>query len=818
MQNHMKQGNSFYDIVDQIVSYGVSKGILHLSNEEDTFTHNRIKLKGSEKVNFGSCSYLGLEFDPRLKEAAKEVIDRYGTQFSESRAYVSLKLYTELESLLSQIFEAHCVVMPTTTLGHIATIPVVVGDGDAVILDHQVHNSVQTAAALLKPRGLPVEMLRHSRMDLLEERIKLLAGKYDRVWYMADGIYSMFGDGCPVEEVYGLMERYAQLYFYVDDAHGMSICGRHGRGYVLEGRRLHPKMIMATSLNKAFASGGGVLVFPDAGLARKVRACGGPLITSGPMQPAALGAALAAARIHLSAEIYELQAELRDKRRFAAGLLERYGLPVVSRSRASVFFIGVGLPKVGYNLVDRMLKCGYYLNLGIFPAVPMKQTGVRFTITRLHKYSQIESMIADLAEQLPRALEEEGSSLEDVYRAFRMPVPVSAEPRPRGAGDTGLACGHYRSIEEVDKPLWDGLFAGKGSFDWYGLQSLEACFTGNSLPEENWIFDYLIVRDSRGEVVAATFVTTALWKDDMLSPRGISLQVEAVRKDLPGYLVSRVISTGSLLTEGEHLYIRMDSPRWKHALLLLLERISALQEKYAAQRIVLRDFHGVCPELDELMIRQGYFKVRMPDTHLVQDMSWDKDDYYGHLSKRSRQHYREDVRKYAGSFELTVAPAVVSAGEAAYRYRLYENVKGHSLDLNTFALPKKLFSLLPASPGWEVLLLRLKAAAAGGKPVCMICCYRSAGAYVPMIIGMDYTFNRQYKIYRQALYRIVIRARELEMKKIYLGFAAAAEKKKVGARSVETYAYMQAKDNYNLEVLANMNGGNAGRRSAGRQK
>jgi 7-keto-8-aminopelargonate synthetase-like enzyme len=803
----MKQGNSFYDIVDQIVSYGVGKGILHLSNEEHAFTHNRIRLQGKEKINFGSCSYLGLEFDARLKEAAKQVIDRYGTQFSESRAYVSLKLYTELESLLSQIFEAHCVVMPTTTLGHIATIPVVVGDGDVVILDHQVHNSVQTAAALLKPRGIPVEMLRHSRMDLLEERIRLLAAKHDRIWYMADGIYSMFGDGCPVEAVYALMERHPQFYFYVDDAHGMSIYGKHGRGYVLDGRSIHKKMILGTSLNKAFASGGGVLVFPDAELARKVRACGGPLITSGPMQPAALGAALAAASIHLSDEIYELQAELRDKRKFTARLLEQYRLPVISRTEASVFFIGVGLPKVGYNLVERMLRSGYYLNLGIFPAVPMKQTGVRFTITRLHKYSQIESMVAEMAEQLPRALEEEASSLVDVYRAFRMPVPVSAGSHLRETDDAALVCRHYGSIREVDKQLWDGLFAGKGSFDWYGLQSLEACFTGNRLPEENWVFDYLIVQDSGGEVIAATFLTTALWKDDMLAAREISLQVETVRKDRPDYLVSRVISTGSLLTEGEHLYIRMQSPQWKQALLLILARISALQERYGAQRIVLRDFHGLCEEMDELMIQQGYFKIRMPDTHVVQDMSWDKDDYYGHLSKRSRQHYREDVRKYAGNFELTVASGGVSAGDAAYWHSLYKNVKDHSLDLNTFALPKKLFSVLPASPGWEVLLLRLQGTAADDKPVCMICCYRSADAYVPMIIGMDYTFNQRYKIYRQALYRIVVRARELEMKKIYLGFAATTEKKKVGARAVQAYAYMQAKDNYNLEVLANINGG-----------
>src|SRR5256885_9414385 len=134
----MSKNNSFYDTVDQIVTYGVQKGILHLHNEDDYFEGNQIILQKRKVVNFGSCSYLGLEFDERLKTAAKHAIDQYGTQFSESRAYVSLKPYVNLEILLNKIFDAHCVITPTTTLVHIANIPVLVKDTDAVILDNQV--------------------------------------------------------------------------------------------------------------------------------------------------------------------------------------------------------------------------------------------------------------------------------------------------------------------------------------------------------------------------------------------------------------------------------------------------------------------------------------------------------------------------------------------------------------------------------------------------------------------------------------------------------------------------------------------------------
>lgn len=804
----MLKGNSYYDMVDQMVSYGVKQGILHLYNEEDAVYKNMLVLNKKPVINFGSCSYLGLEYDTRLKEAAKKAIDDHGTQFAGSRAYISLKLYRELEQLLENIFEAYCVVTPTTTLGHIAAIPVLVGDDEAVIVDQQAHHSIQTAVTLLKPSGIHVEILRHSRMDILAGRIEFLSRRYPKVWYMADGIYSMFGDGCPVKEIYRLMDRYEPFHVYIDDAHGMSIYGKHGRGYVLDGRGLHKKMVLVSSLNKSFASGGGVLVFPDAESARKVQTCGGPMITSGPMQPAALGAAIAAATIHLSPEIYELQAELGEKRMFTRRLLEKSGLPLISDTDASVFFIGVGTPSAGYNIVRRMMNEGFYVNLGVFPAVPVNQTGVRFTITRLHRFAQIQAMVDALCTAFRSALNEEQFSLQKIYQAFKKPLP---EPIYAGQNlhhnfrqSSSLKLFHYKSITEIKNSEWDKMFAGKGSFDWKGLLSLERSFHGNEKPEDNWLFDYLMIRDHAGEIVACTFLTTALWKDDMLYPAEVSLQVEERRKKDPYYMVSKVTAAGSLLTEGEHVYINKNSSLWKDALIMLTEKITEIGESYQAGNTVIRDFHIPWPELDDLMTDQGFLKINMPDTHIVRDMTWDFQDYCEHLSKRSKQHFREDVRKYIPCYDLSVIRGAITSKEADYFHRLYLNVKNHRLTLNTFPLPEKIFSSLLLNDHWEILVLRLKPHDKKEflhDPVCMVYCYQSAGAYIPMIIGLDYAYNPGYKIYRQALYRIVMRARELGKEKILLGFSAGVEKKKVGAMALPSFAYVQNRDSYHAEVL-----------------
>lgn len=806
----MRKGNSFVDTVNQIVTYGVEQGILHLFTEDERFIGNKISLKGKPVVNFGSCSYLGLEFDPRLKQAAKEAIDKYGTQFSESRAYVSLGLYRELESLMEQIFEAYCVVTPTTTLGHISAIPVLVSDEDAVIIDQQVHNSVQTAVNLLRPRGIQVEILRHNRMDILEERIDALQAKYPKIWYLADGIYSMFGDECPVNVIYGLMAQYLALHFYVDDAHGMGIRGKHGRGSVLEGRVLHPRMVMATSLNKSFASGGGLLLFPTRALAQKVLSCGGPMITSGPMQPGALGAAIAAAKIHLSDEIYTLQAELHDRIRFAALLLKKYRLPVVSEPGAAVFFIGVGLPKLGNKLVRKMLDAGFYVNLGIFPAVPIKQTGVRFTITRLHSFTQIEAMIDTLAKAFNEVLREESYPLAAIYRSFKLQIPEDQTLEKRVTAllhqSLSLKTEHYNHIDQVNRQEWDRLFAGKGSFDWAGLHALEQCFTGNEKPEDNWKFDYLLIRDEVDQVVIATFLTTTVWKEDMLSPREVSVMVEEKRKSEPYYLTTGVIATGSLLTEGEHIFVQRNSPLWKDALRTLLEIMGSLQQQNRADSIVLRDFQGLDKDMDDLLADNGFFRMSMPETNIVEDLNWaSPEGYYQHLSKRSRQHFREDVRKYLDRFEVSIVSGAVPEPEIDEWYQLYLNVKNHNLELNTFPLPRKAFSILANSEGWEVLLLTLKLEGNEGpvdRAVCVVYCYQSGDAYIPMIIGLDYRYNKSYKVYRQALYRLVMRARKLGKRRIYLGFSASIEKKKVGAHQIATYAYMQTTDTYDMQVLA----------------
>lgn len=802
---------NFYDTVNDLAREGISRGILQLYCGDNALKGNNMMLEGRPSVNFGSCSYLGLEFDERMKKGAIRAIEEYGTQFSAARIYVSSKHYEELESMTDEIFGAHTLVAPTTTLAHIATVPVLMQDEDAVILDHQAHNSMQTAVSMVKHRGVHVEMIRHNNMEMLESRIKELRQKHRRIWYMADGIYSMYGDGSPVEEVYSLMEKYPELHYYVDDAHGMSCFGKHGRGYVLSKKPMHEKLVFVSSFAKAFATGGAVIALQSKALASKIRNSGGPFLSSGPLQPASLGAAIASAKIHLSDEIYALQEDLQENIKFTNLMLKKYRLPSVSENNSPVFYVGAGLPKMAFTMIQRLMKDGFYTNIGVFPTVPIKNSGVRFTITRLHSFEQIENMISAMARNYPLALEECEFSMDKVYKAFKLIPPEDKKIEDSVSSlinqSLKLKAVHMKTIHHVDREEWDWLLGGRGSFDWEGMKFLEKSFTGNELPEENWNFDYLIVRDLDRKPVLATFFTTAISKDDMLLPPEISEQVEEKRLTDKYYLCTKTLFCGSLLTEGEHLYIDKTSPLWKDAMKIMFEKIAELMEKYKAGSVIMRDFDAGDEEMTAFFAENGYFKVSMPDNHIIEELHGeDEEGFINQLSYNSRRYIRTKIKRHQCKYHVEIYNRT-NIKNINYFYDLYLNVKRKSLELNTFTLPFRLFENIANDRNWEMVVLKLRPEfdyTLEQKPVAVVFCYVGRENYNPIIIGLDYSCPYEHNVYRQAHYQVILRAKKLGMQKVRLGFSASVEKRKFGARVFTPCAYVQLKDNFNMEALGAM--------------
>lgn len=409
------------DIVNQVASIAAKLGIVHNSTEDMVLDGRHITIRGQKLLYFGSCGYLGLEHDPRLKAGAIEAINRYGTQFSSSRAYVSSAFYQQSEELLSKMFfNKKVLLLQSLTVGHMSNIPILVGNDDAVIMDAQVHDSVQTAVQFLKNRDIHVEIVRHNRMDILENRIKALKSEYRKIWFMADGVYSMQGDFTPVKDLYRLADQYEQLHLYLDDIHGMSWAGPNGTGYVMSQGEYHPRLYLTTGLTKAFGTAGGILIYPDEKDFQLVKNTSKAFIFSIQMPPMILGATVESAKIHLSPEICDFQNELKSKMLFFNETARKLGLPLINETLSPIGFIGVGKPDVGYNMVRRMMNKGYYFNLSVFPSVSYNNTGLRIPVNRMHTFEDISNLLNEIAIQLPMALEDSNSSMEEIYKHFKL--------------------------------------------------------------------------------------------------------------------------------------------------------------------------------------------------------------------------------------------------------------------------------------------------------------------------------------------------------------------------------------------------------------
>jgi hypothetical protein len=359
-----------------------------------------------------------------------------------------------------------------------------------------------------------------------------------------------------------------------------------------------------------------------------------------------VGAAIASAKIHLTDEIYKMQDELLDLVTYFNECLQKTDLPLITDNDSPVFYIGAGMPETGFNLVNRLIEDGFYVNTGIFPAVPVKNTGLRITISRNNQKEEIKGLVDALVKNFPMALHATSTNLERINFAFgRSEKTTQLNGSPT---KSQLSLEMYDTIEEIDPELWNETVGGHGFFDWNGLKSLERIFQSNPLPEHNYQFFYYLIRDGNNKCILATFFSYGLWKEDMLAPRSVSVKLEKERETNPYLYTSSCLSMGSMITEGEHLYLCREKSNWKEALNMLLVELEVLEKKLEPQYLILRDFKTDDSMLDNFFHGKGFIKVAMPEAAVYDDFDWkDESSYIMTLSSRSRKHFRKDIDAFS---------------------------------------------------------------------------------------------------------------------------------------------------------------------------
>ena len=211
--------------------------------------------EGKEVVMCGSNNYLGLTTDPRVRQAAVEAVERYGTSVTGSRFLNgTLELHLELDRRLAKFVNKEAaLVFSTGYQTNVGTISALVQKGDYVIIDKDDHASIVDGCLL--SRG-EMKRFRHNDISSLDDLLGKLptdAGKL----VVVDGVYSMGGDIAPLPEIVAICKKHGAR-IMVDDAHGIGVTG-NGRGTAHHfGLTDEVDLIMGT-FSKSFASIGGFI-------------------------------------------------------------------------------------------------------------------------------------------------------------------------------------------------------------------------------------------------------------------------------------------------------------------------------------------------------------------------------------------------------------------------------------------------------------------------------------------------------------------------------------------------------------------------------
>jgi 7-keto-8-aminopelargonate synthetase-like enzyme len=348
-----------------------------------------IEVEGQRIVNFGSDSFLGLDRDPRVKDAVVRGVERWGTHNGASRAFASVRANIEAENKLAHWLGTEAaLIYPSVTLANMGAIPGLVGKQDLLVVDEHAHNSIQEGAKIAKANGTPVATFAHCDPVALD-RI-LSASKYRIALVALDGVYSMTGALPPLAEL-NEVARARNAVLYVDDAHGTGILGRQGRGTVLDALGNYDNTLVIGSLSKAFSCLGGFIgCTEEIKLLLKMRS--NTYIFGGPVAPPYLEAVCAVCDILNSGEYELLIGRLQNNLRRLVNGLRGLGLAILG-GQTPIISVLVGDEAATLSGGQFLFEQGFYVQSVTFPAVPYHAGVLRIQVNANHTLDSVDRLV-----------------------------------------------------------------------------------------------------------------------------------------------------------------------------------------------------------------------------------------------------------------------------------------------------------------------------------------------------------------------------------------------------------------------------------------
>lgn len=352
---------------------------------------------GKRVLNMCSNNYLGLANDPKLVEAAKRALDKYGVGAGAVRPIAgNLEIHNEFEEKIAKFKRREAsLLFQSGWDANLGTIPAIVGEGDVIFSEELNHASIIDGCRLSRARRYVYPHLNTPEL----EKIVSAEKEARRKLIVTDGVFSMDGDLAPLPEIVEIAEKYDAITM-VDDAHGEGVLGDHGRG-IVDHYGLYGRVdIEMGTLSKAFGVMGGYIA-GNAELIEYLRQRARPFLFSSALNPAEVAAAIAA--VEILEESDELVRKLWDNTNYFKGKLSSLGFDL-GRSRTPITPLMVRDEKKAYEM-SRILfeEKGVFAQSIVYPTVPRGTARLRLQPSAVHSKEDLDFCI-DVLEEVGRKL------------------------------------------------------------------------------------------------------------------------------------------------------------------------------------------------------------------------------------------------------------------------------------------------------------------------------------------------------------------------------------------------------------------------------
>jgi len=378
----LKERLSGYDAPQKAMAAGIYPYFREIESDQDTV----VMMNGQKILMFGSNSYLGLTCHPKVKKAAKDAIDKYGTGCAGSRFLNgTLDIHIKLERKLAELVGKDGALCYSTGFQvNLGVVSLLAGRHDYLLLDELDHASIIEGSRLSFSKVLKFA---HNDMEALEAKLKVCEADKIKL-IVVDGIFSMEGDIIKLPELVRLAEKY-NASVMVDDAHSLGVIGKNGSGTASHfGLTDKVDLIMGT-FSKSFASLGGFIA-ADKEVINFIKHNSRSLIFSASMTPASAAAVLA------SIEIMESEPErirhLWDMTALALEGFRSAGFDT-GKSETPIIPLFIRDDIKALQLTQMLLADGVFVNPVVSPAVPREDSLIRYSLMATHTKEQVEISI-----------------------------------------------------------------------------------------------------------------------------------------------------------------------------------------------------------------------------------------------------------------------------------------------------------------------------------------------------------------------------------------------------------------------------------------